>query len=73
MTDTKRARGAVEKWNQQHPIGTPVTVRMDSGELRETATRSMAQMLGQSAVIWVDGIAGCYALERVAVRKAVPA
>lgn len=36
-------KGAVEKWNRENPVGTPVTVRTDDGELRETVTVSKAQ------------------------------
>jgi hypothetical protein len=39
---------------------------MDSGEIRETRTRSEAQVLGgHSAVVWLEGISGCYLLDRV--------
>jgi len=65
---------AVKNWNESHPIGTEVSVEMDSGELRETKTRSAAQMLGaepsrgdlgHTAVIFLEGISGCYLLSRV--------
>lgn len=53
-------------WNAAHPIGTDVTVRLDGGDRFATKTRSAAHMLsGHSAVIWLEGISGCYALERV--------
>lgn len=56
----------VEKWNAKYPVGSVVIVRMDGGELRETKTRSAAEVLsGHSAVIWLDGISGCYLLDRV--------
>jgi hypothetical protein len=50
-------------------------VRLDSGEVRETRTRSTAMLLsGHTAVIWLEGIAGCYALECVtAIDEAVEA
>jgi hypothetical protein len=39
---------------------------VDGGEVRETITTSEAQVLsGHSAVIWLDGIRGCYLLDRV--------
>lgn len=65
---------AVARWNEQHSVGTTVTVELDSGEIRTTTTRSQAEMLGgersknhpgHMAVIWVEGISGCYALSRV--------
>ena len=56
----------VELWNLKYPVGTPVHVRMDSGEKRETKTRSKAEILsGHTAVIWLEGITGCYCLDRV--------
>jgi hypothetical protein len=56
---------AVAAWNSSHPVGTPVVVRMDSGEVRHTATRSRASLLCGSAVVWMDGIASCYRLTHV--------
>lgn len=57
----------VKKWTGI-PVGTAVRVTMDDGTARNTKTRSAAQMLGDhTAVIWLDGITGCYALERVRV------
>lgn len=56
----------VNDWNAAHPIGTSVEVRLDSGEVRVTKTRSAAEMLGgHTAVVWLDGIAGGYLLSRV--------
>lgn len=57
---------AVSQWNAAHPEGTPVTVTLDSGRRVETRTRSRAAVLGNhTAVVWLAGITGCYALERV--------
>jgi hypothetical protein len=56
----------VAAWNETNPVGCKVEVTRDRGEVQQTTTRSEAQMLGgHTAVIWLDGIAGCYALERV--------
>lgn len=53
-------------WNQKHAVGQVVDVRMDSGEVRRTKTRSRAELLsGHTAVIWLEGISGCYCLDRV--------
>lgn len=55
-----------DEWNAHHPVGTEVIVNMDSGEQRRTKTRSKASVLsGHSAVIWLEGISGCYLLDRV--------
>ena len=57
-------------WNQSYPVGTEVIRTDDAGKELLTRTRSEAQVLGgHSAVIWIDGVSGCYALDRV---KAVP-
>ncbi len=67
---TKQLR-LIEEWKDV-PMGTPVIVTKDFGEQFETKTRSEPWMLGASsqgpghtAVIKVEGITGCYLLERV--------
>jgi hypothetical protein len=55
-----------DAWNAAHPVGCDVTLKKDSGELLRTKTRSKAEVLsGHSAVIWLDGVRGCYLLDRV--------
>ncbi len=55
-----------ERFNARWPIGQAVTVRKDDGSGVQTNTRTRAQVLsGHSAVIWLDGISGCYLLDRV--------
>jgi hypothetical protein len=62
----KNPAKAVEAWNAKHPIGTAVTVLKDNDEAVTGETRSEAFVLsGHSAVIFVTGVSGCYALERV--------
>jgi hypothetical protein len=62
----RRLERQVKEWNRDCPVGTPVTVSRDDGSEFETKTRSAARVLsGHTAVIWVDGIAGCYSLDRV--------
>lgn len=58
---------AVDVWNKCNPtVGTPVKVRKDDGQIVATRTRSHAEVLsGHTAVIWLEGISGCYALDRV--------
>jgi len=55
-----------------HSVGTDVIVTKDDGTEIKTKTRSAAYMLGASgdypghtAVIQLEGISGCYALDRV--------
>jgi hypothetical protein len=55
-----------DQFNARFPVGQQVTVRKDDGSGMNTTTRSEAQVLsGHSAVIWLDGISGCYLLDRV--------
>ncbi len=56
-----------QDWNEAHPVGTQVHVRQDDGVTLLTKTRSAAQVLGgHTAVVWLDGVAGCYRLDRCA-------
>lgn len=58
----------VNEFNRKYKIGTAVDVTRDNGEVLRTKTASEAQMIGgHTAVIWVDGITGCYSLNRVKV------
>ncbi len=60
----------VEDFNLHVPVGAPVTVRKDMGELFETRTRSEAWVMsGHTAVVMVEGISGGYLLERVTLRR----
>lgn len=55
-----------DAFNADNAIGSTVRVKKDNGEIVETTTRSRAEVLsGHSAVIWLDGISGCYLLDRV--------
>lgn len=55
-----------DDWNARYPVGQRVTVRNDDGGHVTSSTRSEAQVLsGHSAVIWLEGITGCYLLDRV--------
>lgn len=57
-------------WNAKHQVGAPVYVKLDSGGIQETVTRSPAEVLsGHSAVIWLEGVSGCYLLDRVVPRE----
>lgn len=57
---------ACNSWNKRYPVGTRVLVRRDSGVIEETKTRSGAQLAESGvAVIFLEGIAGYYLLDRV--------
>ena len=57
---------AVHAWNKTHAEGTKVIVTLDSGDKKETNTTSEAWLLGgHSAVVMLDGVSGCYSLNKV--------
>lgn len=57
---------AVDSWNAKYSIGTTVDLTKDNGEIVRTRTRSDAEVLsGHTAVIWLEGITGCYCLNRI--------
>jgi hypothetical protein len=60
------AKKMVDDWNRGNHVGRAVKVKRDSGEFLETTTRSHAELIQSGVpVIWLNGITGCYALERV--------
>jgi hypothetical protein len=59
----------VSDWNARYPIGTLVNLTLDfDAGILPTKTRSMAQMLCGSAVIWVDGVSSCYDIDFISIR-----
>ena len=66
LNKPKDQQRAVDDWNARYSVGQAVTVKRDTGEAVYTKTRSAAELLsGHSAVIWLEGIGGCYLLSRV--------
>lgn len=62
----KALQAQCDRFNAAVPLGAAVYLRKDSGDIIETVTRSAAQVLsGHSAVIWLEGVSGCYHLDRV--------
>lgn len=56
----------VDAFNERNPVGSSVTVVKDLGEKVETEVKYPAQILsGHTPVVWLKGISGCYALDRV--------
>jgi hypothetical protein len=54
-----------ENWNLKHPVGTPVTLRKDSGETVQTKTRYAAYVADSGhAVCFFEGVSGYYLLDR---------
>lgn len=60
----RKAQKAVDLWNSKYPVGQPVSLLKDGGDIVETKTKSEATVMSCTAVIWLEGISGCYALER---------
>ena len=56
-----------DAFNAAHPIGTAVMLKKDFvPQPIKTTTRGPAQVLsGHTAVIWLEGVTGCYALDCV--------
>jgi len=53
-------------WNELYPVGTPVLVVRDNGEVEETKTRIPAWVTPSGSVqILLEGIRGSYRLSRV--------
>lgn len=71
----KNETESIEVFNHMHPIGTPVEYwrgrREGPGAMGET--RSEAQLMGDSAVVWITGVSGCIALTHVRVVSPAPA
>lgn len=66
MTIQQKAEHACEVWNESNPPGTPVQVLRDNGNRLRTKTRSNAWALGgHTPVVQIEGISGCYLLDRV--------
>jgi len=63
---TQQLQTQCDDFNGRYQVGQSVTVRKDDRSGVSTRTRSTAQVLGgHSAVIWLEGISGCYLLDRV--------
>jgi hypothetical protein len=59
-------QATVEAFNENHPVGSKVTVIKDDASKFDSTVKQPAQMLGgHTPVVWVEGIVGCYLLSRV--------
>lgn len=60
----------VATFNAEILIGSPVSYRDDAGNVIETHTRSKASLLsGHTAVVWLENVRGCVAVDRVTPRE----
>ena len=58
-------QGKVDAWNEVHPVGTAVDVRLDNGAMLRTVTIMPATLMGgHTAVAWLKDISGAYRLDR---------
>ena len=73
LNDPKAQQRKVDDWNERYQVGQAVNMRLDDGGTVQTKTSGPAEMLcGHSAVIWLEGVTGCFLLSRVtAVEKEV--
>ncbi|HBG06296.1 MAG: hypothetical protein A2075_12055 [Geobacteraceae bacterium GWC2_58_44] len=59
----------IDDWNAKHAIGVAVVVKRGNQDFH-TRTISPARVLeGHTPVIWVEGLSGCYALDKVSAIK----
>ena len=67
----QQAQKIVDAWNARYSVGQPVVLKKDfEKEWTITTTRSDAQVVSCDAVVWLEGITGCYSLEVVKPLKA---
>lgn len=67
-TAVKKQSAMVNEWNRLHSVGTPVIYYKDNRAEpgNESKTRTPATLLGgHTAVVFVEGVAGCIALIHV--------
>jgi hypothetical protein len=64
----KQLDAIVAKFNEAYPVGTPVFLRKDSGEVATTVTYPAEVLSGHSAVGWFEGVSGAYSIEDNRVR-----
>jgi hypothetical protein len=60
----KKAKSAVNQWNNRYPIGQLVDIKKDDGSIVRTQTYAPASVVGSTAVCWFNGIRGAFMLER---------
>lgn len=58
----------VGRFNAIASVGMPVRYRKDDHSVVEAKLRTRASVLGgHTAVVWLDGVRGCVALDRVSI------
>ena len=59
----KKVRSIIEAFNGLYPVGTPVILRTDSGEVKTKVSHQAILMPGPVAVAWFEDISGCYSID----------
>ncbi|NIP51475.1 MAG: hypothetical protein GWN94_10540 [Phycisphaerae bacterium] len=58
--------GKCNAFNELHPVGSQVVYINDLGEIIKTKVKAEAQILcGHTPIVFLDGVRGGYALDRV--------
>lgn len=65
LTSRTHHERAVDRFNADTPVGTPVTVRTFLGRRFETVTASRASLTAAGPAVFVMGVRGRCALDRV--------
>lgn len=67
MQESTKVMGSkVKVFNEKHPVDASVVVIKDDGERVKTSVKYPANIMGgHTAVVWLNGISGAYALNRV--------
>ena len=56
----------IKVFNEKHPVGASVVIVKDNSNTVKTTVKHPACIMGgHTAVVWLDGILGAYALNRV--------
>lgn len=62
----KQLQAECDRFNAAISVGQNVIVTLDGGTEKATRTTSEAQVLsGHTSVVWLEGVSGCYIIERV--------
>lgn len=66
-TELEEIKAMVDKFNAEHPVGTPVSVKLADGGKLTTKTRTTAAYLYEEPVVWIEGFDACVDLREVEV------
>lgn len=64
----RRAQAAVDRFNEQLRADDVVIVTKDDGSEVETTVIAAAECRHGQAIVWLEAVRGCYALDRVRIK-----